>query len=137
MKLTDDIHEKLESRKEKIGELLIQHTSLTKIQLSEALEIQKESGSLIGEILLRKNYIHPHDIIKVICHQIEIPYKDDINMDEIDAELINHIPINYAKNHEVLPILETDLSVTVVATDPSTLMLSMIFKSFLKKKLFL
>ena len=59
--------EKVEVQKEKIGQLLLKHTSLTDDQLEEALEIQQESGMLLGEILLKKNYIHPHDIIKVIC----------------------------------------------------------------------
>ncbi len=110
--------QKVEGQKEKIGELLLLHTSLTQDQLNEALEIQEESGMLVGEILLKKNYIHPHDIIKVICHQVDIPYLTDIKVDEIDTELTAEISINYAKQHEILPILETEVSVAVVCTDP-------------------
>jgi len=110
--------EKVEGQKEKIGELLLQHTSLTQEQLSEALHIQEESGMLIGEILLRKNYIHPHDIVKVICHQVGIPYIDEIKVEEVDPNITIDIPINYAKSHEVLPMLETEISVTVAISDP-------------------
>lgn len=118
MKITDHMLEKVEGQKEKIGQLLLKHTSLTDDQLEEALEIQQESGMLLGEILLKKNYIHPHDIIKVICHQVDIPYIADIKIEEIDPNLTMNININYAKQHEVLPLLETDYSVTVVITDP-------------------
>ncbi|MCO4792337.1 MAG: Flp pilus assembly complex ATPase component TadA [Bacteriovoracaceae bacterium] len=118
MRVSEHMLEKVEGQKEKIGELLLQHTSLTQEQLSEALHIQDESGMLIGEILLRKNYIHPHDIVKVICHQVGIPYIDEIVIDEIDPNITIDIPINYAKSHEVLPILETDISVTVAISDP-------------------
>jgi general secretion pathway protein E len=110
--------EKVEGQKEMIGQLLLQHTTLTEDQLSEALNIQEESGMLIGEILLKKNYIHPHDIIKVICHQVNIPYITDIKVDDIDPNITLHIPINYAKTHEVLPIIETDYTVSVALTDP-------------------
>jgi general secretion pathway protein E len=110
--------EKVEGQKEMIGQLLLQHTTLTEDQLSEALVIQEESGMLIGEILLKKNYIHPHDIIKVICHQVNIPYITEIKVDDIDPNITIQIPINYAKTHEVLPILETDYTVTVALTDP-------------------
>jgi general secretion pathway protein E len=110
--------EKVEGQKEKIGQLLLQHTSLTDDQLEEALEIQQESGMLLGEILLKKNYIHPHDIIKVICHQVDIPYVTDLKLEEIDPNLTQNISINYAKTHEVLPILETDYSITLLVTDP-------------------
>jgi general secretion pathway protein E len=110
--------EKVEGNKEKIGELLLKHSSLTEDQLAEALEIQSESGMLLGEILLKKNYIHPHDIIRVICHQVEIPYLTELKIDEIDANLTLNISINYAKTHEVLPILETEYSITILITDP-------------------
>jgi general secretion pathway protein E len=118
MKISDHMLEKVEGQKERIGELLLKYTSLTQEQLQEALEIQKESGMLIGEILLKKNYIHPHDIIKVICHQINIPYVTDIKIDEVDPNLVLDIPINYAKQHEILPLLETETSITAVVTDP-------------------
>ncbi len=116
--LTDIVLQKVEGQKAKIGQLLLQHTALTEDQLKEALETQKETGMLIGEILLKKNYIHPHDIIKVICHQINIPYLSDINVEEIDPNITIDIPINYAKKHEILPILLTDYSVSVIMTDP-------------------
>ncbi|MFA6237528.1 MAG: type II secretion system ATPase GspE [Bacteriovorax sp.] len=118
MKITDHMLEKVEGQKEKIGQLLLKHTSLTDEQLLEALDIQHESGMLLGEILLKKNYIHPHDIIKVICHQVDIPYIQEIKIEEIDPNLTLNININYAKQHEILPMLETDYGVTVVMTDP-------------------
>ncbi|MCK5884123.1 MAG: Flp pilus assembly complex ATPase component TadA [Bacteriovoracaceae bacterium] len=118
MKLTDHMLEKVEGQKDKIGQLLLDHTALSQEQLGEALEIQKESGRLIGEILLKKNYIHPHDIVKVICHQVDIPYVTDVKIEDIDPELTVNIPISYAKNHEILPIMETDYSITLLMTDP-------------------
>ena len=118
VKITEQMLEKVEGQKERIGQLLLKYTSLTDDQLEEALEIQHESGMLLGEILLKKNYIHPHDIIKVICHQVDIPYIPDIKIEEIDPNLTLNININYAKQHEVLPILETEFTITVVITDP-------------------
>lgn len=118
MKVSNQAMQSIQMSPEKIGQLLLQHTSLSEEQLKEALEIQEATGMLLGQILLKKNYIHPHDIIKVICHQIDIPYIQEINVDEIDSEIIKDIPINYSKGHEILPILETDYSVTVVCTDP-------------------
>ncbi|MCP4913135.1 MAG: type II secretion system ATPase GspE [Oligoflexia bacterium] len=118
MKLSEQILERVEGQKHKIGELLLKHTSLSQEQLDEALKVQNETGLLIGEILLKKNFIHPHDIVKVICHQVDIPYSMEINVDEIDPILVNEIPINYAKQNEVLPILETDYSITLAMSDP-------------------
>ncbi len=108
----------LEISKNKLGELLLNNTALTKEQLDEALKIQEESGSLIGEILIRKNFLSSHDLTKVLCIQFGIPYIDDINVDEIDPTITHDISINYAKHYGVLPIMETDQSVTLVVSDP-------------------
>jgi len=118
VKVSDNILERMEGQGERIGDLLLKHTSLTQEQLNEALEIQHESGLLIGEILLKKNYIHPHDIVRVICRQIHIPYTDDLRVEDIDPNITEEIPINYARQHEILPILNTDYMVTVAVTDP-------------------
>ena len=108
MEISEDKLRRLEKPKEKIGELLVRFTDLQKDQLEEALQIQEVTGMLLGEILLQKDYIKPQDITKVICYQLEIPYLDEINVDEIDPDLTQEIPINYAKQKEVLPILQTD-----------------------------
>jgi general secretion pathway protein E len=114
----EDILKRIESQKAKVGELLLKHTSLTGEQLEEALSFQQESGMMLGQILLKKNYIHPHDITRVICIQMGIPYQQDIKIEEIDTELIASLPINYCKHHELIPILQTESSVTVAVSDP-------------------
>lgn len=118
MKVADHLLKRVETNKQKIGELLLQHTSLTEAQLSEALELQKNEHKLLGEILLSKNFIHPHDITKVICHQIDIPYLSELKVEDIDPNMVKDISINYAKHHEILPILESEHSVTVAMSDP-------------------
>lgn len=118
MKISDHLLDKVETNKERIGDLLLKYTSLTEKQLNEALQIQKEEKKLLGEILLTKNYIHPHDIVKVICHQVDIPYIAEIVFEDIDENLVVDIPINYAKMHEILPIKEEESAVTVLMSDP-------------------
>jgi general secretion pathway protein E len=118
MKVSDHLLKRVETNKKRIGELLLQHTALTEQQLNEALTIQKEENKLLGEILLSKNFIHPHDITKVICHQIDIPYLPELKVDDIDPVLVQDISINYAKHHEILPLLESEFSITLAMSDP-------------------
>ena len=136
MKVTEELAESLEQSKEKIGELLIKHSTLTRPQLEEALEIQRIEGGLLGQILLNKNFIHSHDLIRVVCFQVGIPYQTEIKVDEIDPNVVKDLSINYAKHHEVLPTLETDFSVTVLMSNPFNFNvvndLHMIFKKEIK-----
>ncbi|MEK7691680.1 MAG: type II secretion system ATPase GspE [Bdellovibrionota bacterium] len=91
-------------KRQRIGEILLQHTSLTEDQLNEALAIQKKDGGLLGEILVKKNYILPHEIMRALCIQIGLPYIDEFKPNDIDPKLISDVPINYAKTKEALVI---------------------------------
>jgi general secretion pathway protein E len=118
MKMTDEFAATLESSKEKIGELLLKHSALTRLQLEEALDLQRHEGGLIGDILIRKNFINTNDLTRVVCLQIGIPYTTEIKVDEIDPNLVRDLSINYAKNQEILPVLETEFTVTVLMSKP-------------------
>lgn len=88
----------------KLGQILLKHTSLTEEQLQEALRIQQEDGGLLGEILIRKNMVLPHELLSALCAQIGVPFLDDLKSGEIDPQLIGEIPINYAKTKEIIPL---------------------------------
>lgn len=88
----------------KLGELLVKHTSLSQPQLEEALKVQAKEGGLLGEILIRRNILTPHEIMRALCAQIGISFVDDLKPNEVDPSLTNAIPINYAKTKEALPI---------------------------------
>ncbi len=118
MQVSEGLFDKLGGDDSRIGDLLLKYTSLSQKQLDEALKAQSESDMMLGEILLKKNYIHPHDIIKVICYQMDIPYLLDLKVDEIDPQITTGIPINYAKHNEVIPLLQTEQVVTVALSDP-------------------
>ncbi len=134
MKISDQLLNKLEGQKELIGQLLLQQTSLTEAQLDEALEIQKQTGLMIGEILLKKNFISGQDITRVVCHQFDIPFLQDIPVEQIDINLTANIPINYAKNHEVLPLYQDDHQITVVTTNPFNFDMQNDFQELFKKR---
>lgn len=102
----------------KIGEILVAETSLTDEQLQEALTLQREEGGRLGDILVRKSYISSQEILRALCLQLDIPYTDDLKLDEIDLNLIKDLPINYAKSQEVLPIFQAGDFVTVALSDP-------------------
>ena len=88
----------------RLGEILLKHTSLTQQQLDEALRIQQTEGGLLGDILMRKNMVLPHEMMRALCIQIGISFIEDLKASEIDPKLLGAIPINYAKTKEILPI---------------------------------
>jgi general secretion pathway protein E len=88
----------------RLGEILLKHTSLTQEQLQKALEIQEREGGVLGEILVRKNFILPHEIMRALCVQLDLPFVDDLKPADVDPALVAGLSINYAKSKEILPV---------------------------------
>ncbi len=88
----------------RLGQILLKHTSLQDAQLEEALRIQEKEGGLLGDILIRRNMIMPHEIMRALCIQLGIPFIEDLKPGDIDPKLVSGIPINYCKAKEVIPI---------------------------------
>lgn len=106
-------------RKEaKIGGILLSQTSLTEAQLQEALRIQKEKGGKLGEILIHKKFLQPHEILIALSLQMGIPFLKDIDVNRINAEWVKDLPITYARQFEILPIAVDEYAVTVALSDP-------------------
>lgn len=105
----------------KIGQILLSHTSLTEDQLREALSIQRDKGGRLGEILIQKKFLQPHEILIALGLQLGIPFIKEIDINHINPEWVGDIPIAYARQHEVLPIAVDDFLVTVAIADPYNL----------------
>ena len=86
-----------------LGELLKERNIITDAQLKEGLEIQKEKGGLIGEILVSLGYAKEEEIAQALTVQYGFPYLPLDNY-EIDREIIKLIPQETAKKYGVIPI---------------------------------
>ncbi|MFP2958955.1 type II secretion system ATPase GspE [Myxococcus sp. 1LA] len=92
--------------------------TLTEEKLQEALAIQDEKGQRIGEALVGMKAVSEEDVAKALGHQLDLPYLARIFAEEVDAELVKRIPINFAKQARILPLsLEGD-TVAVAVADP-------------------
>jgi len=107
---------------ERLGEILLKHTSLKSEQLEIALQEQREQGGLLGEILLKKNLILPHEIMKAMCIQLGLQFVEDLKPNDIDPALVTGLPINYAKTKEVIPLYKSQDALgevmTIAVSDP-------------------
>ena len=108
----------MEQAIQSLPEILLRETPLTEEQLSEALEIQKEKSGKLKEILLRLNYLKEEDFLKALSKWLGIPYLAELSSLEIAPELIDKVPINFAKKYEVLPLSKDGEGVTVATSDP-------------------
>jgi hypothetical protein len=100
-----------------LGELLIERGIISQSQLEEGLNLQKEKGGLIGEILVALGFVKEEDIAQALTAQYGFPYLPLANY-EIDPEIINIVPMRVAKQYILLPIDKIANNLTIAMSNP-------------------
>lgn len=100
-----------------LGELLIERGSITQKQLDYALELQKDKGGLIGEILVDLGYCKEIDIAQALTAQYDFPYLPLANYD-IDSEIIKLIPERVCRQYLLIPIDRLGDNLTLAMSNP-------------------
>ena len=102
----------------RIGELLIDRTSLDSEQLARALRLQAELGQRIGAILLGRGDIAESDLASVLAEQFDLPQATEEDFAAAVA-LDGQVAVDFMQRAECVPLSLTDDVVTVAVTDPS------------------
>jgi len=106
-----------------IGQILLEAKpasgpGLTAELLQQGLEVQAAEGGLLGEILVRMRAVTEEQVQQALGKQLGIVYRAELKPDEVDLELITHVPIGFAKQHRLLAIRKENDIVTVAVADP-------------------
>ena len=99
-----------------LGEILQEISELAQEHLDHGLEIQKEKGGRIGEILLHQKYIQESDLAKALSMQLDLEFLPTLPTD-IDTNFTERIPIQFLKKFKMIPMAGEDGNVVVV-NDP-------------------
>jgi type IV pilus assembly protein PilB len=121
---TGVVHEIGEHRprvhRRKLGEHAVELGLLTPEQLAKALELQKKSGRLFGELLLEQKFLSEADLVRVMSRQTGIPL---INLRRglYDAEALAVLPRETARRLNVLPMFRIHDTLTLATADPESI----------------
>jgi general secretion pathway protein E len=101
-----------------LGEILKVTAGLTEEKLQEALAAQAEKGGRIGEVLVAQKAVSEEDVARALGAQLDLPYLARIFPDEVDADLVKQVPINFAKQSRILPLAREDGVIALAVADP-------------------
>ncbi len=107
----------MQSLKENIIEILIKSKRLTKEQLDEAIDIQKEKQLPLRRVLIEKNFISEEDLLSLFSEQLYIPALH-LAKYKFDPEIVKLIPEHMAKQYVIIPISRIGNTLTVAISDP-------------------
>ncbi|MFH1202634.1 MAG: hypothetical protein V1674_07140 [Candidatus Omnitrophota bacterium] len=100
-----------------LGELLIERAIINQKQLEKALEMQKEKGGLIGEILVELGFAKEEDIAHALTAQYGFPYLPLGNY-EIDYDTARIINENIARQYCLICIDKLGNNITLAMSNP-------------------
>jgi len=100
-----------------IGSILLDVELVTQKEIEQALELQKQTGKRLGEVLVQLSVVSDDDIRWALAEQLNLPYVN-IRKDQVDVEVATLLPEKLARRYHVIPILKIDDELTVVVDDP-------------------
>lgn len=104
----------------RLGELLVQLGRITEDDVARALADQREHGGLLGDALIRLGLITRDQLRWTLADQHDVPFVR-LRPEHIDHGLAARVPAAWAREHNILPVLQDGDRVTVVIDDLSDL----------------
>ncbi|HEU0032920.1 MAG TPA: type II secretion system ATPase GspE [Kofleriaceae bacterium] len=104
-----------------LGEILIASCGVAPESIQRALDKQREEGGLIGEVLVRLKLIDEDQLALALSLQAEMEYLRELpRAEDIPVDVIDKLPINFARQRLVLPLgRNTAGRVVVAVADPT------------------
>ncbi|MGE3544829.1 MAG: GspE/PulE family protein, partial [Kofleriaceae bacterium] len=105
----------------RLGEILVARCAVARESIDRALAKQREEGGLIGEVLVRLRLIDEDQLARALALQAEMEYLQELpRAEDIPVELIDKLPINFARQRLILPLGRDKVGRVLVAiADPT------------------
>jgi Type II secretion system (T2SS), protein E, N-terminal domain len=91
------------ARLKKLGELLTQESLISEADLRLALDEQKKTGALLGEILVSHGRVSEWDLARCLVSQLQLPFVYTTNF-EISPEALALLPHPFLHQHRIVPL---------------------------------
>ncbi|MDQ3032504.1 MAG: Flp pilus assembly complex ATPase component TadA [Myxococcota bacterium] len=91
-----------------VGEILVRRGALTEESLPELLRTAEEKDAHLLDLLHIQRIVEPEKIVRALADEVGIPFLAKIRYDDIPPELIDRVPINFARQHRILPLESKD-----------------------------
>lgn len=106
-----------ETKKKRLGEILIEDGVLSPESLEEALNHQKKEGGLIGQILIRLGYVTEEELIAAVGKQLRIPYIPLLNY-SVNTDMALKLGAEFCRRGLLLPFDQDEKNVFLAMGDP-------------------
>ena len=106
-----------QTRKTRLGRLLIDSGVISQLQLMDALIYQNKEEVKLGQALIELEFVTPNQIIEILSEQLQIPMVT-LKDEAIDTGIANTIGKQTATLYHCIPLRKTAYGVLVAVADP-------------------
>ena len=103
---------------QKLGDLLVESGKITREQLEQALESQKNDGGRLGARLVALGFVAEDDLVEFLSERYQVP-SVDLKSIEIDQGILGLISADVARKYTILPVSKAGARLTVAMADPT------------------
>jgi len=107
-------------RRIRLGDVLVEHGTITAEQLATALTEQRRSGRKLGRVLGDLGFVSESALHELLAKHLEVPYVD-LKHARIDREAVKLLPEALARRYRALVLLQDARGLLVGMADPSDL----------------
>ena len=101
-----------------IGEILVRRGALEPDKLEGALETAANRSIDLTDFLVATHAVEEDKLVRALADEVGMEFLEKIATDVIPEELIDAVPINFARQNRVLPLTQSDDSVRVAVANP-------------------
>ncbi len=101
-----------------LAETLLRHTRIEAEQLEEARRLQSETGRKLLQVVVDEGWLGEDEAIEAVSSQLGLPVRTEIDPEAIAGELLDRVPITFAKEHGLIALEADDGRVRVAVCDP-------------------
>src|SRR5437868_9554875 len=102
----------------RIGELLLEQHLIKPDQLQAALERQKQTGGMLGHLLIELGFVDEEKLLKVLSEQLLLPVID-LRQYLFEPEVVRLLPEAHARRHRAIVLRNDDDGLVVGMVDPT------------------
>jgi general secretion pathway protein E len=100
-----------------VGEILVRQGALSRDRLEQALDVARERGARLRDVLTGTNVLEEDAFVGALARELGLPQVTKIATETIPQTLIERVPINFARQHRLLPLSEDEKSVRVAVSN--------------------
>ncbi len=102
-----------------VGEILVRRGALAAARMEELLQTAIEKDAALLDLVLATRETEEEKIVRALAAEVGIPFlEEEIRPDDVAPELIDAVPIQFARTHTLVPLVDEGSFVRVAISNP-------------------